>query len=921
MAIYSANWLTSFHSDLGTIKYIKDVDDADLDTELSVYDALVDAGLAAETGRDQTATVKIIREQGRVIREGSVVPDLSAPHYHVPPPHQRPPVPLFAQTQPSLGKRSRESAFEEGEDWISSSNPPGSNARHAAINENQDGDTLVLSLEHDNSLDEDFRSGARRRHAQGLMQNSQAAQTRDTANVRDTLTNDVLNTDVEVKSESPEPRTALQSFRSTSVIDLDVPEIAATTQNEPQRAASSRLGGRRQELAEGSRGRTSRKSLSYFSPGPASRRSSGAQTSIAADTEANPELIRNRHTPTTVPQNQLQLPSWGSRPNAPITPPSDVSVNNDASNTKGRLSRPTPESAKILVKPIDASSRFKSNVPRNHVYEAQDSEIEDSQMSPRSRGVSTQHVVQASNSFSRKRSSSSGEVSELFDDRTDFLSNKCGYNKPKPKYDCTKNSAFLNETDATINILNGGILTDASFVQPSVELRAGASDSPKRKRKRTKKKSHVEGGSSTEGAGEQLREHLQSSMEDPSGIDGAKANISPDNDELAEHRMGLGITDSPRKSKKTKTAQERQSSSFEKQSGAPAPAKATDSPLQAQEAASRRESQVFAGVPAPRTASMLAPQPQVTDVLDVKGGEEVQLRWIEKNVFLPPSVTPMVYLARRMAGPEARRRQTASADDLVEDAKANETQKLQSQGKPAKKVRKSQSGVTRTDATAKASKAQPQTPVPIKPAGTASTAKASKVVSADHAQPMPTESSASYSQATASPTPSNASSPTLKQVTQTTSSGVATKPPLKLKAQAPAKSQPAKTAPPRPTVTASTAKANEQQHPKSVPVKTTTTSSNTKAITMADLKARRKAEKLAASARSTPIFSAPQSSLEVSESSSSGSESDSNDDADIQKASAAAAAKRKALLKPENRDQYRDRSLSMEDDDEGENSD
>jgi len=67
-------------------------DDCDLDPELSVTDLLVDEGKAAQDGSDQRVTVKIIQEQGRAIRAGSVVPDLTPAHYQPP---TRPPVPKF----------------------------------------------------------------------------------------------------------------------------------------------------------------------------------------------------------------------------------------------------------------------------------------------------------------------------------------------------------------------------------------------------------------------------------------------------------------------------------------------------------------------------------------------------------------------------------------------------------------------------------------------------------------------------------------------------------------------------------------------------------------------------------------------------------------------------------------------------------
>jgi len=86
----------------GQIKYLKEAeDDSDLDPELSVADLLVDEGKAARDGADQKRTVKVIQEQGRAVRQGSVIPDLTPLHYQPP---TRPPVPKF----PAVEKRATE---------------------------------------------------------------------------------------------------------------------------------------------------------------------------------------------------------------------------------------------------------------------------------------------------------------------------------------------------------------------------------------------------------------------------------------------------------------------------------------------------------------------------------------------------------------------------------------------------------------------------------------------------------------------------------------------------------------------------------------------------------------------------------------------------------------------------------------------
>ena len=84
------------------MKYLKDREDYDLDPEQLVSDVLLDEGKAARDGHDQEVIFTVIQEQGHAVRQGSVVPDLSLPHYQTRP---RPPT-RFPDTASSLGKRS-----------------------------------------------------------------------------------------------------------------------------------------------------------------------------------------------------------------------------------------------------------------------------------------------------------------------------------------------------------------------------------------------------------------------------------------------------------------------------------------------------------------------------------------------------------------------------------------------------------------------------------------------------------------------------------------------------------------------------------------------------------------------------------------------------------------------------------------------
>lgn len=104
----------TFNEDL-QVKYIKEAqDDADIDPENSMADVFVDYGRAETDKADQRASMKLIRKtvEGGPLRAGSVVPDLSLPHFQQPI-SRRPPVPTadFGPPAPVLGKRTNIAAF------------------------------------------------------------------------------------------------------------------------------------------------------------------------------------------------------------------------------------------------------------------------------------------------------------------------------------------------------------------------------------------------------------------------------------------------------------------------------------------------------------------------------------------------------------------------------------------------------------------------------------------------------------------------------------------------------------------------------------------------------------------------------------------------------------------------------------------
>jgi hypothetical protein len=138
-----------------TIKYLKDnEDDCDLDPRLFVSDLLLDEGKAQRDGADQRVTIKVILEQGRGVREGSVAvgSQLDNPQYHLQ--YQktsRPPVPSFPGVSSSLGKRSFPTIEEQEEDNHTPRLNGTKRHRHVEIPQSQREESLASSIEHEGS--------------------------------------------------------------------------------------------------------------------------------------------------------------------------------------------------------------------------------------------------------------------------------------------------------------------------------------------------------------------------------------------------------------------------------------------------------------------------------------------------------------------------------------------------------------------------------------------------------------------------------------------------------------------------------------------------------------------------------------------------------------------------------------------------
>lgn len=137
---------------MGKIKYLKDANDFDLDTEQFVADVFVNEGKAVRDGLDQEATIKVIEEQGQAIRYGSVVPDLAPVHFHKPPP---PPVPRFSEVPSSLGKRSYEHVNGR---YTPSGSYASKRTRLGEIDETQEQDELMHSVEQSPELIQDTQT-------------------------------------------------------------------------------------------------------------------------------------------------------------------------------------------------------------------------------------------------------------------------------------------------------------------------------------------------------------------------------------------------------------------------------------------------------------------------------------------------------------------------------------------------------------------------------------------------------------------------------------------------------------------------------------------------------------------------------------------------------------------------------------------
>jgi len=259
---------------------------------MSVYDALVNEGKAILDGSDQRATIKIIQEQGLPIREGSIVPDLSAPHFQVRP---RPPVPKFPRAASNLGKRERDVAFGNGEKSRQMSHEPLSpqKTKLPGIDENISEQALVPSIERDVQARVSDTRQMNRMPSVELVQDSQIP--RDLKNLASRQGLVATAGEDKLKSESPDLQEPFQDLGPTSTIDLEIPETGSgqAVLQEREEFGNENADGESNEPAKLASGQSS----CYFSPIPNSRHSSATRTSPAIREKLKPQSPSQIPTP------------------------------------------------------------------------------------------------------------------------------------------------------------------------------------------------------------------------------------------------------------------------------------------------------------------------------------------------------------------------------------------------------------------------------------------------------------------------------------------------------------------------------------------------------------------------------------------------------------------------------------------------
>ncbi|KAL9113680.1 MAG: hypothetical protein Q9227_002125 [Pyrenula ochraceoflavens] len=310
-----------FNNRLPDVKYIKDIDDVDIDPEMSPFDAFINEGQARREGYDQRATIKLILDRGLRIREDSVVPDLTATKFRFDPP---PPIPLFHQ--PTVPESDRP----------------------------------IQSLEGGNNGGVVQRRPRQRQEAAIIIPDSQA----DNQDVEDTevRANITLN-ETEPKSESPELELGTSSF----------PPTTRTTQSPPQASPAQQAAPIATEPAQQNQEEVD---PDVQTPNLSDRPSRDTILHRSGDAPRSPLRSISLGARQRLEGHNHEL----DRQNVPITPPSDGAQNARAKSksSNGKLSRPA---CKISAPEASSTSAIAFPVQRRKrdVYDVPESDIEDSQ--------------------------------------------------------------------------------------------------------------------------------------------------------------------------------------------------------------------------------------------------------------------------------------------------------------------------------------------------------------------------------------------------------------------------------------------------------------------------------------------------------------------------------------------------------------
>jgi hypothetical protein len=434
---------------------------------MSVHDAFVDAGKAATESGDQMATIKIIREvQGRHfnVREGSVVPNLSNPRFQPQMPPPIPPVPRFSNTNQGLGKRSRDDAFREeplGREGSHNSNSV-RRRRLEVLGERETVERLVPSIERD--VHHPSHEVVRQHQGSPIViPETQDSPLRYQTSVRKGGS-EILGD--EPKSESPEVGNSIQSLpvAQPDINDIDMLEAASTAQNIVNSASKTLNDGEARPGAAPGQDPTSRSSSNYYSPTTGSVHSISKENSSSNESESSPtkeaDVLSRPHQPSNLTRTKLNLAKEAIFEPGPITPPSDVSHNRPSKSTPQDASHKVPSA----VGPQSRASSFSYKFRRDDQIQSAESEIDDTQMSPRSRKPSKPRR-NARKSEAKPKAVSVKELSGLFHhlkDKQPLLLDRKRQRK-ETKWDFSDHVAGLSESDDDHFLPNKDLKNDDSY--------------------------------------------------------------------------------------------------------------------------------------------------------------------------------------------------------------------------------------------------------------------------------------------------------------------------------------------------------------------------------------------------------------------------------------------------------------------------